>query len=223
MDRCAVAKAARAAAEGLKSKPAFLIRQRDVTRIIGRSVATAVSNAVTAFPKKHFPAIHPRRRDARSGHLAVTMMREPVVRVANTDISGCDCGVVWVVVPRASTEPCSEGRQGTAKACCCAGPSCKTDDGQACYASPGCCGRRCGRRGTYLDRSVRYLGRLHGDASRQEGLFCIGETVVIQNQSAESPARSRLRFRLDASGGKSRQRSFDHDRIRAEAGLGILA
>ena len=31
-------------------------------------------------------------------------------------------------------------------------------------------------------------------------LLCVGEAVVIQNQSAESPARSRLRFRLDASG-----------------------
>src|SRR6476659_6593349 len=158
-------------------KAAFLIRQRDVARTLGRSVATAVSNAVTAFPKKHFPAIHPRRRDARSGHLAVTMMREPVVRVANTDISGCDCGDVWVVVPRASTEPCSEGRKGTGKACRCAGPSRKTDDGQACFASPGCGGRRCGRRRAHPDRSVRYLGRLHGDASRQEGLFCVGEAV----------------------------------------------
>ena len=144
------------------------------------------------LPKKAFPGYPSSGGATRvSGHLAVTMMREPVVRVANTDISGCDCGVVWGVIPRASTKPCSEGRKGTAKACRCAGPSRKTDDGQACYASPGGGGRRCWRRGAHLDRSVRYLGRLHGDAERQEGLFCVGEAVVIQDQSAESPARSR--------------------------------
>jgi Invasion associated locus B (IalB) protein len=32
---------------------------------------------VTAFPKRLFPAIHRRRDAARSGHLPVTMMREP--------------------------------------------------------------------------------------------------------------------------------------------------
>ena len=106
-------------------------------------------------------------------------------------------------------------------------PSCQAGtaakpDGQAREAGTGR-DRRCGRRGADLDRSVRHLGRLHGDAERQEGLLRAGQAVVIENQSAESSARSRLRFRLDASGGESRQRSFDHDRLRAEAGLGIDA
>ena len=32
---------------------------------------------LTAFPKRHFPAIHRRRDDAMPGHLPVTIMREP--------------------------------------------------------------------------------------------------------------------------------------------------
>ena len=40
------------------------------------------------------------------------------------------------VISRASTEPCSEGRKGTAKACRCAGPSRKTYDGQAATPAP---------------------------------------------------------------------------------------
>ena len=60
------------------------------------------------------------------------MMREPVVRVANTDISGCYCGVVRDVHPSRKHKPCSEGRKGAAKACrrACAGG--KADSGQAC-------------------------------------------------------------------------------------------
>lgn len=58
------------------------------------------------------------------------MMREPVVRVANTDISGCYCGVVWGDIPRASTGRCFEGRKGRAQARACAGG--KTNSGEAC-------------------------------------------------------------------------------------------
>ena len=81
----------------------------------------AVGKAVSAFPKKHFPAIHPRRHDAPSGHLPVTMMREPVVRVANTDISGCCCGVVRGDILRACPRCCLKGRQGIAQARACTG------------------------------------------------------------------------------------------------------
>src|SRR2546430_13513769 len=137
------------------------------------------------------------------------MMREPVVRVANTDISGCDGGVVRGDIPRASTGHGFEGCQGSGQACASTRTRGEADDGQAGEAGTGS-DRRSRRCGTYLDRSVRYLGRLYGDAERQEGLLRAGEAIVIQNQSAESYARSRLRFRLDASGGKSRQRSFDH-------------
>src|SRR6202158_34287 len=36
-----------------------------------------VQSSGTAFPKRHFPAIHLRRDDAMSSHLPVTIMREP--------------------------------------------------------------------------------------------------------------------------------------------------
>src|SRR6202158_4839775 len=36
-----------------------------------------VQTSVTAFPKRHFPAIHRPRDDAMSSHLPVTIMREP--------------------------------------------------------------------------------------------------------------------------------------------------
>src|SRR3984893_10784658 len=36
-----------------------------------------VPGSVTAFPKRHFPAIHRPRDDAMSGHLPVTILREP--------------------------------------------------------------------------------------------------------------------------------------------------
>ena len=112
----------------------------------------------TAFPKKHFPVtIHPRRRDAPPGHLPVTMMREPVVRVANTDISGCDCGVVWRDIPRASTGRCFEGRQGSSPQACTRTGG-QAVGGQATSEAGTGRERGCRRRGTYLDRSVRYLG-----------------------------------------------------------------
>ena len=52
-------KAARAPAEGLKPKACALIRQRDVKGSCDEASPATVSNTVTAFPKKHFPAIHP--------------------------------------------------------------------------------------------------------------------------------------------------------------------
>src|SRR5262245_49655957 len=112
------------------------------------------------------------------------MIREPVVRVANTDISGCDCGVVWGDVPRASAEPCSQGRQGIGQGCTGTGGKA----GSETTRKAGTVSRRCGCRGwsgADLDWSVRYLGRLHGNAERQEGLLRVGEAIVIQNQSAK--------------------------------------
>src|SRR5215212_11362120 len=154
-------------------EPRALIPQKDLLR----SAAATVRNTVTAFPKKHFPAIHPRRREAPSGHLPVTMIREPVVRVANTDISGCDCSVVRGGIPRTSTGCCFEGRQGTGKGsgqtCALSGGQARActrgkADGQTCGTGGGRCCRRCG---AHPDRSVRDLGRLHGDAERQKGLL----------------------------------------------------
>ena len=43
------------------------------------------------------------------------MMREPVVRAANADISGCDCGVVWGDVPRAGAKRCAKGAKDAPK------------------------------------------------------------------------------------------------------------
>ena len=184
----------------------------------------AVGTAVSAFPKKHFPAIHPRRHDAPSRHIPVTMMREPVVRVSNTDISGCCCCVVRGDILRACPRCCLKGRQGCgqgiAQARACAGG--KADSRKACETGTGR-DRRGRRRGADLDRAVWHLGRLHRGAERQEGLLRTGKAFVIENQSTESSTRSGLGLRLDASGGKGRQRSLDHDRLCAEAGLGILA
>ena len=151
------------------------------------AVEPAAEDLVTTFPKRHFPAIHRaawRDVGCLRGHLPVTMMREPVVCVANTDISGCDCGVVWGVIPRASTGRCFERRQGCGQACASTCTGDKADGGQAaCEAGTGS-DRRRRRRGTHLDRSVRNLGRLLGDAERQEGLLRAGEAIVLQNQSA---------------------------------------
>ena len=93
---------------------------------------------------------------------------------------------MWRDIPRASTERCFEGRQGSSPQAC-ARTGGQADDGQATSEAGTGSDRGCRRRGTYLDRSVRYLGRLHGDAERQEGLLCAGEAGVIQNQSADRP------------------------------------
>jgi Invasion associated locus B (IalB) protein len=97
------------------------------------------------------------------------MMREPVVRVANTDISGCDCGIVWGDVPRASAKPCCQGRQRCAEARSSGsgGQAFGSQAGCVRAGSSRCC---CGWSGAHADRPVRHLGRLHGDAERQEGL-----------------------------------------------------
>ena len=66
------------------------------------------------------------------------MMREPVVRAANTDISGCECGVVRGDIPRAGAERCPKGaekrpRSGQARACA----SGKADERQSPQAGTG--------------------------------------------------------------------------------------
>src|SRR3954451_2703686 len=103
MDRCAVAEAARAPAQGVKWFGVLRISERSKEPVTRRGCGGERHR--NRFPKKHFPVIHPPGGATRSSHLAVTMMREPVVRVANTDISGCDCGIVWGDVPRASAKP----------------------------------------------------------------------------------------------------------------------
>jgi NAD(P)-dependent dehydrogenase (short-subunit alcohol dehydrogenase family) len=71
---------------------------------LGRAGA---EDLVTAFPKRHFPAIHRaawRDVGVSSGHLPVTMMREPVVRAANTVIPCCECVAVRGVGPCAGAD-----------------------------------------------------------------------------------------------------------------------
>jgi hypothetical protein len=69
VDRRAVGKAAGGAIEKLKLNC--------TASACGRVLDALVQNSVTAFPKRHFPAIHRTRNGGISGHLQVTMMREP--------------------------------------------------------------------------------------------------------------------------------------------------
>jgi hypothetical protein len=69
MDRCAVGKAAGGTVEKLKDEGAASGRDR--------ALDVPAQRAVTAFPKRHFPAIHPPCDVAMPGHLPVTIMREP--------------------------------------------------------------------------------------------------------------------------------------------------
>ena len=137
------------------------------------------------------------------------------VRAANSDIPDGECAGVWGRDPRAGAERVVESLERRGQA-----DRLKTRGGKA-----GSQARRRGRRRRRADadRSVRHLGRLYRDAERQEGLLRAGKAVVVEDQSAESSARSGLCLRLDASGGEGRQRSLDHDRLSAEAGLGIDA
>ena len=73
MDRRAVGEAARGAR-----------RKAEASRVHDAAGCVRLGDPVTAFPKRHFPAIHRRVTMALSGHLPVTMMREP-------DLS-CPCG-----------------------------------------------------------------------------------------------------------------------------------
>ena len=101
MDRCAVGQAARDAYERMRPQARPMMRDGDR----GRGGA----QGVTAFPKKHFPVIHHPGDDTPAGHLPVTMMREPVVRAANTDLFGCECVAVRGDIPGASARGCPQG------------------------------------------------------------------------------------------------------------------
>ena len=136
------------------------------------------------------------------------MMREPVVRVANTDISGCDCvlcGATSLAQARSAAwsgarkQPPGLRRRRPSRR----RPSHQRSQKQRGAAAGGA---------ELTDGTVRYLGRLHGGAERQEGLLCAGEARVIRQ--SEIVRAIHLRLRLVRR--RSRQRSFDHDRIRAE-------
>ena len=102
-------------------------------------------------------------------------------------------------------------RQPPSRAC----ESC-TQERRTCKARGAC---RCRKCRAVTDRPVRHLGRLHRDTERQEGLLRTRQAVVVENQSAEPPARSILCIHLDAACGEGVERSVDHDRLCAEAGL----
>ena len=73
MERRAVA----AAAGGTVENRAMICAASARVAGLGKTVNGGVNGSVTAFPNKYFPAIHRRRDTLLSGHLQVTMMREP--------------------------------------------------------------------------------------------------------------------------------------------------
>src|SRR6185437_3590253 len=88
----------------------------------------------------------------------------------------------------AAAEHAAEGRQK------CRGETCRCQAG--CGEAPAIDD---GRDRAYPDRTVRHLGCLCRDAERQARLLCAGEANRLEDQSAESPARSRLRVRFHAA------------------------
>ena len=148
---------------------------------------------MAAFPKSYFPAIHDRRDNPKSepssshnnegtkfGH----------VRTANADNSGAKCGGVWRYDPLASAERVVKSRKGRSQAC-----GDQTRNHAHGY----------GQRRTDADRPVWYLRCLHCDTERQENVLRTSKTLIIENQSSESPARPSLCLCLHAPGGKSYQ------------------
>ena len=72
-----------------------------------------VQISLTAFPKRHFPAIHRYCDDAISGHLPVTILREPVLVMRGTltalVASALLCGVMPVAQAQNASSKAAKG------------------------------------------------------------------------------------------------------------------
>src|SRR6202035_4186139 len=112
------------------------------------------------FPKRHFPAIHP-RPTATSGHLPVTILREPdLVRGLLTALTASVL-VCGVAIPAQAQSALPKAPKAAAKP---GPPQAETQAGGG--------GRRRYRRcRADADRPVRHLGRLYRDPERQEGVL----------------------------------------------------